>query len=148
MRKIRFRGKATLSAYKLDRMQIEHEKGWVFGSLITNAGCPFIVGEIAERGEEYIQLEWWVAVDPETVGQFIDAVDVTGAELFEGDVLAHDDGDWSFTARVAHGGYEWYLEGISVNDSLSFDDFYIDGYVDAKKIGNIHDNPELLEVPE
>ncbi|MEV9639510.1 YopX family protein [Mammaliicoccus sciuri] len=146
MREIKFRGKAKMSVEELDKLQIEHTDGWVFGSLITNNGSPYIVGDIADQGDEYIAHEWWVAVDSETVGQFINTVDIMSREVYEGDVLFHDEGDFSFTAQVKHGGYEWYLDTISPIDCYSFDDFYEDESVDASVIGNIHDNPELLEV--
>lgn len=75
-------------------------------------------------------------VDPATVGQFIGRVDVYGARIFEGDIVEHASG--RFVVQ--------YINGISrfagTKPGISFSVFVFENSV---KVGNIHDNPELLE---
>lgn len=70
MREIKFSGKSVLPIEELDQLEIKHENGWVTGNLITNAGNPFIVGDLVDWGKEFIAHEYWVKVIPATVGQY------------------------------------------------------------------------------
>src|SRR5690554_5631042 len=94
-----------------------------------------------------------IAVDPETVGQYtgVDSWNESNSELFRGDIISMVDED-----------NEMYIATIDIEGPLvlvvtdHFDDGYElvselmdsdDGHYwipGAKKIGNIHDNPELL----
>lgn len=88
----------------------------------------------------------------ETVGQFTGLTDKNGKKIFEGDILAveDDEGDrqldgvvkyGKFNCSCCDGVYGWYIDGGDIRrlDSPSDDDLMI------VVIGNIHDNPELLE---
>ena len=146
MREIRFRGK-----------RLENGHGfWVYGDLMTE----YVHHEgltIVEHGCIYYE------VDPATVGQFTSLKDKHGKEIFEGDVAKSP-----YTNRLMV--IRW---GEYQNDDIldEIDDFYIDTDGDERKsvgfyaevmsdnrcyelddgvckwvevIGNIHDNPELL----
>lgn len=63
---IKFEGQAILSTQELDALGIEHDNGWVVGSWVDE---HWIVGEIIEATDEYIQPEFWVRVNPTTVQQ-------------------------------------------------------------------------------
>ena len=95
-------------------------------------------------------------VIPETVGQFTGLTDKNGKMIFEGDIVKCTDtiNDFEFNAVVEFGNpngeYNWgyQLKFISGEES----NFDILCWVDMKEtgayieiIGNIHDNPELLE---
>ena len=93
---------------------------------------------------------------PETVGQYTGLTDKNGKKIFEGDIVKCTDtiNDFEFNAVVEFGNpngeYNWgyQLKFISGEES----NFDILCWVDMKEtgayieiIGNIHDNPELLE---
>ncbi|OQO86011.1 hypothetical protein BH748_06770 [Enterococcus casseliflavus] len=70
-----------------------------------------------------------------------------GAEIFEGDIVVHEEGEYSYTGIVRKDKYYFYIEGVNINDSFSFDDVSntLTGVADLEVIGNIYSNPELLE---
>lgn len=133
MREIKFRGKP-----------VDNEYGeWVFGyfslnSMSLGGTAPFIFDG-----------EYEYKVDPETVGQYTGLKDRNGKEIFEGDIQEGGRFDKEikivrydtrqarfkavplslFKANAGNGGWT----GYDVRDYAV--------------IGNIYENPELLEVP-
>lgn len=92
----------------------------------------------------------------ETVGQFTGLTDKNGKRIFEGDIVKCTDtiNDFEFNAVVEFGNpngeYNWgyqlkFISGEESNfDILCWVDMEETGaYIEV--IGNIHDNPELLE---
>ena len=129
MREIIFRGKR------------EDNGEWVYGSLHIQ------YGEMSNgtRLIEYRILGMNGQVDyviPETVGQYTGLTDKNGKKIFEGDITQYDkDGALYEIIFVKEGGKTQFCSKFIPDGSV--------GYVNEdrdKVIGNIHDNPELLEV--
>ena len=125
MREIKVRGKCMCS------------DEWVYGDLIHKRH---------DRDALMIQDEKGLGSDvvPESVGQFTGLLDKNGKEIYEGDIIKSE--------NVSH--YVRYIEDqamfvaniISKNplvDYCSIFQTWIDKY-NKVVIGNIHDNPELL----
>lgn len=122
MREILFRGKSTESK--------SHE--WYFGGYVAFNCISTIDGE--------------VIVFPETVGQFTGLTDKNGTKIFEGDIITsayYLEKDKTKNSIIEYG--EWNCSccnGVFGWVSNGFVDFRDE---DVIVIGNIYDNPELLE---
>lgn len=73
--------------------------------------------------------------------------DKNGVEIFEGDIVAYDDYEFSYTAIVKKETYYFWLKGIEPDDAFHLEDISdeYDDTTDLTVIGNIYDNPNLLE---
>lgn len=144
-REIKFRGKAIMSINELDELEIEHDNGWVFGNLIQDGTSAYIIGGIAEATDEFINHDWWVKVNPKTVGQFTGLLDKNGSGIYEGDVvhLSSDDG-------INYSGLIIFKDGGFCAIDGPEDDYALRRYglmrseLNIEIIGNIFQNGELL----
>ena len=129
MREILFRGKST-----------QHNK-WVEGAFsMKDCDSPF--GEMVDN-PSIIKYEepwsgFWYKVYPETVGQFTGLTDKNGTKIFEGDIVRV--GGDVYACCWDEGNVEFSLS----NKKESFGIAYA-ATPCMEVIGNIHDNPELLE---
>lgn len=144
MREIEFRGK-----------RIEDDK-WIYGyywyveehyaNPIENK-IHFIKSK--NNGIDY-------GIDIETLGQYTGLKDKNGTKIFEGDVFEEERDEIRGVVVFENGAFKikWYgiktvLKEYGYDDggwgeieTESFDMYYVDK---MEVIGNIHDNPELLE---
>ena len=121
MREIKFRAKSGTQ--------------WRYGDLYHNeCGDTMIYEPQTVNG-------WRIKVDPETVGQFTGLTDEDGREIYEGDIIKvrTQNPYWRFRRNfvVTWGEDGWLLDGDSLYSWFSFHTLEV--------IGNIHDNPDLLE---
>lgn len=127
MREILFRGKR------------KDNGEWVYGNLITdNEDMYVLMKEDLLRG---MDVGGWIdgaqsyEVIPETVGQYTGLTDKNYVKVFEGDIVRIFDGEY-FSGVVKYSNEQ---------GSFTVDDTSLHYWVsDIEVIGNIHDNPELL----
>lgn len=125
MRDILFRGK------RLDNGE------WVYGSLLqVEYDDGSVVTAIFDRKDSGGDAE----VHPSTVGQYTGLMDKNGERIFEGDVLTVDGEDGFFALEFQEDTARFVMSGDSI--VVDFDNFWS---YEVEVMGNIHDNPELLE---
>lgn len=84
-------------------------------------------------------------VIPETVGQFTGLKDIEGREIYEGDIVKCGTGricEVVYFLSPVHAGYD--LNPVGGFDCKPPSEFSL--WFDLTVIGNVHDNPEILEV--
>lgn len=142
MGEIKVRGKALMSVEELDEMHFTHDNGWFVGNLIQNGDNPWIVGDIVESDPEYIVHDFWVRVDPETVGQYTGLTDKHGKEIYEGDFLKGGSLLCTGGVRIDNicGATVRFESGMFKCGSISL----VSVAIHAEVVGNIYDSPELL----
>ena len=130
-----------------------NDHGWVYGDLIRNDNkyypVTFIGGIIFSRDKYTNELSldghWLSEVDPETVGQYTGLTDKNGKKIFEGDIVRYRKNqgvinyhDCCFCIRLIE--KDWMRRSNPAMDIVENE--YPN---EIEVIGNIHDNPELLE---
>ena len=130
MREILFRGK------RMDNRE------WIYGDLLQNIDAV----KIREQEKSIHAIAKSFTVDPETVGQYTGLKDKNGREIYEGDICGCFCNTQLFEVKYC-----------SERCGYFFDDCILSGGCEPapeclgnlentiEVIGNIHDNPELLE---
>ena len=127
MREILFRGR------------LKNGLGWAEGNLNIRKN------EIAIITPDETPIGRYGQVDPETIGQYTGLCDKNGTKIFEGDVIRRK-GDFMASNYVIR-----YIDKYAAFIGMSYgnNEIYLHRCdADFVVIGNIHDNPELLEVKE
>lgn len=92
---------------------------------------------------------WKVRIDPETLGQYAGLTDKNGKRIFEGDIVKIPD-DYDEFGKHAGEKYEVTFDfgGCRLKPKNRRDArrFWLENGRMVEVIGNIHDNPELVEV--
>jgi uncharacterized phage protein (TIGR01671 family) len=136
MREIKFRGK------RLDTGE------WVYGvPLVTSMSGVYMVNSkqtVRKKrsggvsiGDDVVHHE----VDPKTIGQYTGLKDENGQEIYEGDIVCDSLGVGVVSFILEHCAYF-----VETSDPAKRHYMLSHGQLDnTKVIGNIHDNPDLLE---
>ena len=123
----------------------ENSKGKMqYGYLIADGEQAFIINEVVEANEQYITIGSWCPVDPKTIGQSTGLKDKNGKEVFVGDIIKCTRGcphevylEKEYGGTYIGGMPAIYLKGIKKGYAWTGDE---------EILGNIYENPELLEV--
>ena len=137
MRTIKFRAKVKMPEKRnFARQEYLPEGQWVYGEPHT-IDCPTPHIHTADVGKQ--------PIDKETICQFTGIKDGNGTEIFEGDIievtLRHNN-----TIVSTYNAIVDQKEGaFGFKNKQGFCPFYGQIHENYKVIGNIHDNPELME---
>ena len=132
-REIKFRGKSLIDGR------------WIYGDLFRTD----LDGGVAIQ--YYDEVDGWMTenVNPNTVCQFTGLKDSNGKEIYEGDIIRR-------IARISfYGNNKASAHVVKFGEDGIYNGFYLEPQCDAffvshnsfifEVIGNIHDNPELME---
>ena len=132
MREILFRGKIIEPC--------EYQGQWLEGFYAVENGKPFIAIP-KENGLNGFYC------DPETVGQYTGLTDKNGARIFDGDIVSGHLDDLfpedESRYEIAWIDYGWHLTNLDGTVDTAEQDWVNQNF---EVIGNIYDNPELVEV--
>ena len=133
-RTIKFRGK------RVDNGE------WYYGNYIDGTDGRSYIMDFASVDRDAFTFQ---EVLPETVGQFTGLHDRNGKEIYEGDVVKFTMGDEERICVVEYknGGFMVESDGFFGLDEFDVTTigFAFDEMDETIVVGNIHDNPELLE---
>lgn len=133
MREIKFRGKSGTQ--------------WRYGDLYHNERGEVMIYETKTSGRtlDGVPFDGWrIVVDSETVGQYTGAKDINRNRAYEGDIIKfYDDRGHELVGVIKWNtlACRWYVD-CSVRDCPYH---VFDARYAFEIIGNVHDNPKLLE---
>ena len=138
MREILFRGK------RIDNGE------WVEGAFLNDRDgafciCPAVSDISYGDSGNRMRIGCWYKVDHSTVGQYTGLNDKNGKRIFDGDVakvLQGKDKDIAYVG-FENGAFMLYPKTGNIYERTLWEYWYNDW--DVEVIGNITDNPELLE---
>lgn len=154
MRDNLFRGKLTEKFAEAPKMRFDLlergivKDGFVYGSLVVDGKRCFICISAFVGNQSYVNnaCATMFEVDPETVGQFTGVTDKNGTMIFEGDILhcVSQLDNAKMVVIFECGEYRMVL-AEKFNNYIEGFGFYAITCFEKEVIGNIYDNPELLE---
>ena len=101
---------------------------WVYGTFYKTKNDYYMVEELTGSH---------VKIDPETIGQYI-GLKVGDVEIYEGDIVKHDNGTQFVEYDLALLSYQMGLSNHVCDQEVGV-------YDEVKVIGNIHENPDLIK---
>lgn len=113
---------------------------WVYGHLAEIDEQPAILTGSIEWIDGYeLRGICWELIDPSTVCQFTGLTDAQGKEIYEGDILRIS------ISKNGIAEVKWYAEWAMFVEQMKNSSQWYNLEGRKEVIGNIHDNPELLE---
>lgn len=125
-REILFRGKR------------KSDEEWIFGNLLRtdDDGICIIQNHVPHHFLKNYE------VDQETICQYTGLTDENGKKIFEGDIVKYDFGEEQIGVQLAVVQYDAQYHGFLTKP---VNDWMYAQLKDCEVIGNIFDNPELLD---
>ncbi|EKZ4829384.1 hypothetical protein QO275_001638 [Listeria monocytogenes] len=145
MREIEFRGK------RIDNGE------WVYGNLMQFEDSATFIFADERKGASTLTYAHFIinnmhAIDEKTIRQYTVLKDKNGKKIFEGDIVAFSEDDFHvFNSQVEYFSEDGYpafdikVPSTYYFDSNVFSEVSMSGLYEIEVIGNIHENPELLE---
>ncbi|EHE2769257.1 hypothetical protein J0D12_002674 [Listeria monocytogenes] len=145
MREIEFRGK------RIDNGE------WVYGNLMQFEDSATFIFADERKGASTLTYAHFIinnmhAIDEKTIGQYTVLKDKNGKKIFEGVIVAFSEDDFHvFNSQVEYFSEDGYpafdikVPSTYYFDSNVFSEVSMSGLYEIEVIGNIHENPELLE---
>lgn len=143
MREIKFRGLPTCKDKdELDYINFDRDGNFAVGFYEDG----YIIGKVADANDEYISPEFWVAVDRNTVGQYTGLHDAGGQEIYECDIITGKyPNEQEFYGQV-------FYDEMTQSYKVRTREYWLPSPLamchNCEVIGNIYENPELMEVAE
>lgn len=134
MRTIKFRGKKKYS------------EEWVYGYCYRKKTPTLFSNEVFRYYYIIDEIGSETCIDENTLGQFTGFYDKNGNEIYEGDILKPLNEHFTYVVKFGNGCF--YIEYIlgKWNTLERGIEVYKNFDRDIEIIGNIHENPELLEL--
>ncbi|MDK9681629.1 YopX family protein [Lactiplantibacillus argentoratensis] len=140
---IKFRGIPLEDVSDID--EVNFDGTFVYGNYVKYGDSVLIVGDMLEASEDGLWPSWWVTVDSKTVEQFTGLTDVNGKDIYEGDIIKsnYKYAQPKISQIIMEDGNSY----IAGEDLATGNEMLVSDHVDEiEVIGNVHENPELLEV--
>ena len=132
--------------YRLFRGKKSDDSEWAYGAFMISGDEYRIATSYLKDSEEDLPIMTAAyIVDPHTVGQYIGLLDKNKEEAFEGDIYKIGERLYKIVYDVNQACYCGLR--IDANDPHKWGITY-DLMKNAEIVGNIYDNPELLEKTE
>ncbi|EPS8735746.1 YopX family protein [Listeria monocytogenes] len=145
MREIEFRGN------RIDNGE------WIYGNLMQFEDSATFIFADERKGASTLTYAHFIinnmhAIDEKTVGQYTGLKDKNGKKIFEGDIVAFSEDDFhvfnsqvEYFSEVGYPAFDIKVPSTYYFDSNVFSEVSMSGLYEIEVIGNIHENPELLE---
>jgi uncharacterized phage protein (TIGR01671 family) len=131
---------------------------WVYGYFVhipcgRRSKDEYLIQTIKENGTIGLLHE----IIPETLGRYTGLTDKNGVKIFEGDIVSNEwcficgnsvvkFGEYDMSREYQQGHYGFYLEHLAPTEKAVTRKDMMYFANNCVVIGNIHDNPEVLEV--
>ena len=120
------------------RAQRKDNKKWIYGNLLVIEDECFII-TVSRKEWKKIQLEK-IEVNLDTVGQYVGRKDKNGRKIYNGDILL-----FNFSSIGERKAVVLYSKERTAFLLRPVDNFMFTTMDNGVVIGNMHENPELLE---
>lgn len=128
---------------EFEHNDVPHKGHFVYGNLIKGSpddDVDVIVGNLIEITDDYVNVEWWQSIEKGSAEQYTGLKDANGNDIYENDLVLLDQDDQPYQVIFNEGKFEIVGGGIIYDLGEEF--------MDCEIVGNVRDNPELLEADE